>query len=230
MIFAGAAFLGMGTAEVSTAGGPVLRASSVVRADPGSGRLVRRVVAPALQSRTADGAARSLTDVFREGARVDELVKEAAARHNVDPLLIHSVIQVESNYNPFAVSPKGAEGLMQLIPATARRFGVANSFDARQNIDGGVRYLKHLQDMFEDVRLTLAAYNAGEAAVARYNWIPPYPETRDYVDRVGAKYGELKREARQKAGMASPEGAEIPRYRPLETFIDSEGRLHLRTR
>ena len=229
-IVAGVAFLGLGAAGISAAAEPALKATSVVRADSSSGRLVRRLIVPAVRTRAADGATRSLADIFRQRARVDDLVEEAARKHNVDPLLVHSVIQVESNYNPFAVSPKGAEGLMQLIPSTARRFGVKNAFDPSENIDAGVRYLKYLQGLFEDDRLALAAYNAGEGAVARYNWIPPYPETLDYVDRVGEKYGELKRDARQKAGMALPEGAEEPRYRPLEAFIDTDGRLHLRTR
>lgn len=222
--------MGLGAAGISAAAEPALKATSVVRADSSSGRLVRRLIVPAVRTRAADGSTRSLADIFRQRARVDDLVEEAARKHNVDPLLVHSVIQVESNYNPFAVSPKGAEGLMQLIPSTARRFGVKNAFNPSENIDAGVRYLKYLQGLFEDDRLALAAYNAGEGAVARYKWIPPYPETLDYVDRVGKKYGELKRDARQKAGTALPEGAEKPRYRPLEAFIDSDGRLHLRTR
>ena len=117
---------------------------------------------------------------------------------------------------------------MQLVPATARRFGVRNPFDPKQNIDAGVRYLKHLQDTFHDTRLALAAYNAGEGAVTRYRWIPPYPETWHYVERVGKKYGELRKEARQKSGSGLPEAA--AGYRPLESFIGSDGRLYLRTR
>jgi len=147
----------------------------------------------------------------------------------VDPLLIHSVIQVESNYNPFALSPKGAEGLMQLIPGTARRFGVDNSFDPKQNIDAGVRYLKYLQDMFEDDRLTLAAYNAGEGAVVKHQWIPPYRETQEYVRRVGQKYEDLKKKAGGEAG-SGPVDATGTEYRPVISFVDAEGRLHLRTR
>src|SRR5581483_12304992 len=106
---------------------------------------------------------------------------------------VDSVVQVESNYNPFAVSNKGALGLMQLMPATARRFGVENPFDPRQNIQGGVRYLKFLQDTFRDDRLAIAAYNAGEKAVTKYKGVPPYPETVSYVAKVGTKYGQRKR-------------------------------------
>ena len=125
------------------------------------------------------------------------LVDEAAKNFDVNPLLVDSVIQVESNYNPFAVSPKGAQGLMQLMPATARRFGVTDSFDPKQNIEAGVRYLKFLQDTFQDDRLAIAAYNAGEKAVAKYGDVPPYPETVSYVAKVGKKYGQAKRAAAQ---------------------------------
>ncbi len=110
------------------------------------------------------------------------------------------MIQVESNYNPYAVSPKGAQGLMQLMPETARRFGVRNTFDIKENIEGGVRYLKYLGTLFpEDPRLTIAAYNAGEGAVWKYgNSIPPYRETEQYVDRVGKRYGQARRAAEKK--------------------------------
>ena len=128
-------------------------------------------------------------------ADVHGLVAEAAKNFDVNPLLVDSVIQVESNYNPFAVSPKGAQGLMQLMPGTAQRFGVTDSFDPKQNIEAGVRYLKFLQDTFQDDRLAIAAYNAGEKAVAKYKDVPPYPETVSYVAKVGKKYGQAKRAA-----------------------------------
>jgi hypothetical protein len=99
------------------------------------------------------------------------------------------MIRTESNYNAWAVSPKGAIGLMQLIPETGRRFGVQNFFDPQQNIEGGVRYIKYLLEMFGgNVDLSLAAYNAGENLVARLGKIPPYPETRDYVRKIRAVY------------------------------------------
>jgi soluble lytic murein transglycosylase-like protein len=124
------------------------------------------------------------------------LVAEAARRHEVEPALLHAVITAESAYNAKAVSPKGAAGLMQLMPATARRLGVANVYDPDQNIQGGAQYLKELLERFDnDLSLTLAAYNAGEHAVARYgNRVPPYRETRGYVTRVLGlyrKYGKL---------------------------------------
>ncbi len=192
----------------AVAGGP---ARSVVRADHRTGRLVRRIIAP---------------PAARNKAHLDSLVEHVARKHQLDPLLVRSVIHVESNYNPFAVSPKGAQGLMQLIPQTARRFGVANPFDPGQNIEGGVRYLKYLKDLFGNERLALAAYNAGEAAVLSHrNNVPPFPETLAYVRRVGDKYNELKRRP-----APDSTAAPTPQYRPLETFIDSQGRLHLRTR
>lgn len=112
-------------------------------------------------------------------------IQDAAARYGVPERLVHSVIKVESQFNPRAVSVKGAQGLMQLMPATASQLGVNNSFDPRQNIDGGVRHLRWLIDRFgNNLPLALAAYNAGEKAVLNYRGIPPFPETRDYVSRV----------------------------------------------
>lgn len=115
-----------------------------------------------------------------------EIVAAAADKHQVDPKLVHAVIQAESAYNAKAVSSAGAVGLMQLMPGTARRFGVSDRTDPYQNIDGGTRYLRHLLDMFGSrLDLTLAAYNAGENAVIRYNHqIPPYAETRHYVSGI----------------------------------------------
>jgi soluble lytic murein transglycosylase-like protein len=114
------------------------------------------------------------------------LIHAAATKHRVEPALVQAVIQVESNFNPRALSPKGAQGLMQLMPATAQRFGVADAFDPRQNIEGGVRYLAELLALFKnDLRLVLAAYNAGENAVLQYGkQVPPYRETQEYVPKV----------------------------------------------
>jgi soluble lytic murein transglycosylase-like protein len=118
-------------------------------------------------------------------AQIDRYINDAAARHHVDPNLVRALVKVESNFNPRAVSRKGAMGLMQLMPATARMYAVRNPFDAAQNVDAGVRHLKGLLDNFNgDVRLSLAAYNAGEGAVQRSRGIPPYTETRNYVKRI----------------------------------------------
>lgn len=118
-------------------------------------------------------------------AEIDRFINEAAARHHVDPNLVRALVKVESNYNPRALSSKGAMGLMQLMPGTARMYDVRNPFDAAQNVDAGVRHLKGLLQNFKgDVSLSLAAYNAGQGAVERSGGIPPYTETRNYVRRI----------------------------------------------
>jgi len=118
-------------------------------------------------------------------ARYGSEIKDASDRYGVPERLVHAVIRVESAFNPRAVSVKGAQGLMQLMPETASLLGVRNSFDPQQNIDGGVRHLRGLIDRFgNDLPLALAAYNAGEKAVINYRGIPPFPDTRDYVTRV----------------------------------------------
>lgn len=115
----------------------------------------------------------------------DHHIDAAAGTWGVPPTLVRAVIQVESEFDKNAVSSKGAQGLMQLMPFTARRFGVLDAFDARQNIFGGVQYLRLLLDMFGgDMALALAGYNAGENAVVRYNGIPPYKETQNYVRKI----------------------------------------------
>jgi hypothetical protein len=118
-----------------------------------------------------------------------DLITDAAREEGVDPDLVRAIIQVESNFVQYAVSRKGAQGLMQLMPGTAGRYAVRNPFDAAENIRGGVRYLRDLHGLFPGrLSLILAAYNAGENAVLRYNGIPPYPETRAYVGRVLGLY------------------------------------------
>jgi soluble lytic murein transglycosylase-like protein len=122
------------------------------------------------------------------------IIETAAKTHGVDVALVHAVITAESGYNPRAVSRAGAQGIMQLMPGTARRFGVQNSFDAAQNIDGGVKYLRELLTMFNGNReLAVAAYNAGENAVIRHgNRIPPYAETMHYVPKVLGFYRKFQ--------------------------------------
>jgi soluble lytic murein transglycosylase-like protein len=120
---------------------------------------------------------------------VEKAIDEAASRHNVDPSLVRAVIKVESNFNPNAVSRKGAMGLMQLMPQTARQLNVINPFDPQQNVDAGVRHLKRLMESYGgDVKLSLAAYNAGAGAVARSAGVPRFGETRKYVKRITELY------------------------------------------
>lgn len=161
-----------------------------VNADPPvplrlSPRKPRGIFLPAEVSFT--GGSRPAMDLNRDGA--EKLVREAAERHRVDPALIRAVIETESNWNPTAVSRKGARGLMQLIPSTAQRFGVNDMFNPKQNIDAGVRYLKTLLERYNgNLELALAAYNAGEGAVDRAHGIPAFRETVNYVQRVQDAY------------------------------------------
>jgi Transglycosylase SLT domain len=120
---------------------------------------------------------------------VDAAIEQAAARHNVDPNLVRAVVKVESNFNPNAISRKGAMGLMQLMPSTARELNVKNPFDPEQNVDAGVRHLKQLLENYRgDIKLTLAAYNAGARAVARSSGVPHFAETQSYVRRITNLY------------------------------------------
>jgi len=133
--------------------------------------------------------------------RYSEQIRRASGLYGLDPNLVEAVIATESNFNPWAVSPKGARGLMQLMPGTAQRFGVTNVHDPSQNIQGGVQYLRYLLDLFGgDLVLALAAYNAGEGVVQSLGRVPNYQETRQYVDRVLARYGQGIPSRASKAG------------------------------
>jgi len=140
-------------------------------------------------------------------SQYDSYIEQYATSYGVDPVLVRAVIQVESDFNPRCASRKNARGLMQLIPETARRYGVADVYDPEQNIRGGVKYLADLLSMFPgDLPRALAAYNAGEGAVLRFGGIPPYEETATYVKRAmtvyyGRPYGEATWFAGRKGGM-----------------------------
>ena len=161
------------------------------------------------------------------------LVNQISSEEGVEDALVHSVIRAESNYNPRAVSPKGALGVMQLIPSTARRFGVSNAFDPKENIQGGVRYLKFLLEYFHnDYVKAIAAYNAGENAVDKYHGVPPFPETQMYVIRV-AKNLKVAREVRaQQAAAREASAAPVTvaeTYSPIRTSIGEDGLVYYRT-
>jgi hypothetical protein len=187
--------------------------TSVVRSDQRTGKLVRSmIVSPkaVAEQRIAETVVPAhvlgtdtpvaAPEPTSYPAGIDEAVERIAAEHSLPPQLIHSVIKVESNYNPRAISNKGALGLMQLIPSTARRFGVADVFNPIQNIQGGAKYLRYLLDLFDgSYPLALAAYNAGEAAVVRYGGIPPFAETQNYVVLVRKHLEQAKKEAAAKA-------------------------------
>jgi soluble lytic murein transglycosylase-like protein len=151
---------------------------------------------------------------------IDAAIDQAASRHNVDPSLVRAVIKVESNFNPNAVSRKGAMGLMQLMPQTARQLKVSNPFDPEQNVDAGVRHLKQLMESYGgDVKLTLAAYNAGQGAVARSAGVPHFAETRNYVKRITQLY----------YGGSEPDSHFLrsPMHDPIHLQRDAQGVLHI---
>lgn len=179
--------LAFGMSVALFAADPPQRTSTVIHPELRSGKVVasavvasksipESVVGPALPAPAAPPAP------LNAASGIDQAVRQAAAEHALSADLVHSMIKVESNYNVRAVSPKGAQGLMQLVPSTARRFGVSDAFNARENIDGGVKYLRYLLDLYGgNYPLALAAYNAGEGAVARYRGVPPFHETQNYL-------------------------------------------------
>lgn len=149
--------------------------------------------------------------------KIEDMIREVSARYRVDPALVRAVIQTESNWNSTAVSRKGAQGLMQLGPGTAQELGVNNAFDPKQNLDGGVRYLRSLLERYNgDLDRALAAYNAGPHAVDRAGGIPQYRETRDYVQKVTDSYFR-------------PGSDRLPRAfdapRPIYRTVDASGRV-----
>jgi soluble lytic murein transglycosylase-like protein len=216
------------------------RTTSVVRVDEKSGHLIRSVavqpqpVNPRPVDRTAAPSAPpdipappTATDLIAATDLI-EMIDSIAAEQGVEDSLVHSIIRAESNYNPLAISPKGALGMMQLIPSTARRFGVDHAFDPRENVLGGVKYLKFLLDYYHDdyVR-AIAAYNAGEGAVDKYHGVPPFAETRNYVYAVARnlKTARESRSARKPVESATP----VETYKRIEASVGSDGVIYYRT-
>ncbi|HEX6279068.1 MAG TPA: lytic transglycosylase domain-containing protein [Pyrinomonadaceae bacterium] len=144
-------------------------------------------------ARLTMGTSTSLKGFTTGNQQHDQFIVESSRRYRIDPLLIYAQMHQESSFKIRATSHKGASGLMQLMPATARRFGVTKIYDPQQNIDAGVKYMRWLLDHFnQDVVLALAGYNAGEGAVMKYGWrIPPYRETQEYVRRITSRYGMI---------------------------------------
>jgi hypothetical protein len=190
---------------------------------PTSGAVMRAARSAASEVNTyLDGRAQSHQTLNRAftAQDIDAAIEQAASRHNVDPSLVRSVVKVESNFNPNAVSRKGAMGLMQLMPSTARSLNVSNPFDPQQNVDAGVRHLRRLLDSYGgDVRLSLAAYNAGSGAVARSAGVPHFRETQNYVRRITNLYN----------GGSEP-GSYIfgsPVHEPVHVQRDARGVLYI---
>jgi hypothetical protein len=142
---------------------------------------------------------------FLAGLPYGSVLSLAAERHRVDGLLLAAIVEAESGFRPHRVSPRGAVGLMQILPATAKAYGAGDLLDPHFNVDVGSRYLAYLLESHEDLESALAAYNAGPAAVERYGGVPPFRETRAYVKKVKARYEEYQRQARQQ-----PHGFELP--------------------
>jgi soluble lytic murein transglycosylase-like protein len=171
---------------------------------------------PGMQSSNLRSAARLPVTPY------DPYIELVAAETGLSPSLIKAVALVESGFDPQALSPKGAQGLMQLMPATAKQLGVRNAFDPGENLRAGARYLRSMLDEFDgDLNLALAAYNAGPAAVRRHGGVPAYRETRDYVSKVRDKLGQGSRSPKLSASSASPKG------RPVRMLRQDDGSLLL---
>lgn len=198
------------------------------------------LIQPTILAGTTGSDVTSLRGFTTGSSQVDGFLVESGNRNGVDPLLLYSVMHQESSFKSHAVSPKGARGLMQLMPGTAVRFGVTNIFDPRQNIEGGARYLRFLTDRFNgELSLVLAGYNAGEGAVEKYGWrIPPYAETQEYVRRISRRYSLIQDpnsamyarslSSRQLAGLQAQQPTPLSLYeRTVSTIRLPDGRLQL---
>jgi hypothetical protein len=192
-------------------------------------------------NRLAMAAGNNLGGFTTGDALIDSYIVESSIRYNVDPLLIYAQMHQESSFKRKAVSYKGASGLMQLMPATARRFGVTEIFNPKQNIDAGIKYMRWLLNTFnQDLRLALAGYNAGEGAVMKYGWqIPPYNETQEYVRRITSRYNSIRNpnyiartvkkvSVTEAAKMEQKESAPLTIYEPEPIMVRlPDGRMRL---
>jgi soluble lytic murein transglycosylase-like protein len=172
-----------GVVNFTNAPGPSVKKPRRIRAEARTTSNGSRSSAPATAPQ------RWLNDSATIPASYQEYINSACEKYGVDPSLVHALVKVESDFNPFALSQKGAMGLMQLMPQTAADLNVKNSFSPQDNINGGVRYLRYLLDRYEgNLSLALAAYNAGETAVKRWGTVPPFKETKDYVKKIMSIY------------------------------------------
>jgi soluble lytic murein transglycosylase-like protein len=221
---------------------PPARSRANKRSDAASASTVlsSALVQPTLMSNSSAADLSSLRGFTTGNSQVDGYLIDSGTRNGVDPLLLYSVMHQESSFKSHAISPKGARGLMQLMPGTAIRFGVTNIFDPRQNIEGGARYLRFLTERFNgELRLVLAGYNAGEGAVEKYGWrVPPYAETQEYVRRISRRYSVIQDpssalyaptlNSRQVAGVQAKESSPLSLYeRSVSTVRLPDGRLQL---
>lgn len=217
----------------------VKRTTHAGKSRSGTDPFAKMTAAP-LTTLTSMSVGRSLDGFTTGDTGVDTLIVESGKRNGVDPVLLYAIMHQESTFKRRAISPKGARGLMQLMPATAARFGVTNIFEPRQNIEGGARYMRFLLDTFDgDIGLALAGYNAGEGAVMKYGYrVPPYSETQEYVRRIGKRYALMRdpqtaRNANllspgQLAAMQHKESAPLTVYeRSVYAVRLADGRLQL---
>lgn len=202
-----------------------LAAENGIQAFVSNGRVVyTNLVDNPPQSRPAVLAGPSDTLADEVPSSLRNLVDSISRNYGVDPALVRALIKTESNFNRWAVSNKGALGLMQLIPETGRRYGVRDFFDPQQNVDGGVHYLKFLLEKFNgNLDLSLAAYNAGENLVERLGRVPPIPETTNYVRKIRAIYKESPAPAVAATAKSEPPKQEIPK---IFRLVDERGVVH----
>ena len=198
---------------------------------PGSrARVIRRYATPDKAGSTAPGAAYTAPRYRNFSGQYDHVIQEAARRQGLDPLILKAVMKVESDFNPYAVSSKGAQGLMQLMPATAREMNVRRVFDPMENVHGGAAYLRKMLNRFNgDLRLALAAYNAGPKAVEQHRGVPPFDETRRYIQKIQSAYASLSGRSytapsRVEAAASAPEGRISS---AVYVYRDDRGRLVL---